>query len=458
VIDMARAKTRFDPNKVRAAMGASAAEESSSNGSGFNPGKPPRLTSGGDLEKIHEQLREQLRDLVENTFDDPSRLLEWENDVEAAAAYQWVRRVAASWHPSLIGPRRTDPGNLDPDNPDALDGLIIEAAGGIAPTAAVGDPFKNADLDITAWRTGRHEEFVIRIDPLVADGTLALLTGRAGSGKTWFALEALDSVATGKTQLSMPVKQGKAMLIDTEQGKVLTGLRFGKDRYSDKIKVKTPPSLDLSKPVHQAHLRRHVREFFGTDGGLLVVDSLKRSTPSAKENESDDMAPIVIFLAALAREVGVAIILINHSGWEGERSRGSSVVPDQADVAWFMKPDTDDAEDPTRPPLRLTCTGFGQKPPRWVAAPNELWFQIQPDGGLASTDKPPTKTARAADAKDQAQGDIVAWLLDHPGESQENTAKALDKTTDDRAFRGGWKQAKDQGVITGSAAKGWTVT
>ncbi|MGK3946495.1 AAA family ATPase, partial [Streptomyces caeruleatus] len=60
-------------------------------------------------------------------------------------------------------------------------------------------------------------------------------------------------------------------------------------------------------------------EAFVHDGGysFVVLDSLRRLAGNARENESDEMAPIVARLGELARRLHVGVLVLHHASRAG---------------------------------------------------------------------------------------------------------------------------------------------
>lgn len=221
------------------------------------------------------------------------------------------------------------------------------------------------------------------IEPFAIAGTLAIVAGKSGTGKTWIIHEAADAVVRGQVNAGLaghgplPV-----LIIDAEMGEWLTTDRFKSVGYSTNINVFDAQGLDLLK-AEDRQLVWDAAMAILSNGGLLCVDSLRAIVPSAKENDSDQMAPIVTWLKNLCRKTNAAGILIHHAGWREERTRGSSAIVDQADTVWYLS--RVDAENPT---LRLTCQGVDLKAPRWGPAPPDLYLRIAEAGGLEPADAP----------------------------------------------------------------------
>lgn len=258
------------------------------------------------------------------------------------------------------------------------------------------------------------------IEPFAIAGTLAILAGKSGTGKTWIIHEAADAVQRGKINAGMNGHEPlPTLIIDAEMGEWLTTDRFKTVGYSTNINVFNAGGLDLLKSEDRQLVWDAAIEILGPRGGLLCVDSLRAIVPSAKENDSDQMAPIVTWLKNLCRKTNAAGILIHHAGWREERTRGSSAIVDQADAVWYLS-----RVDPEEPMLRLTCQGADLKAPRWGPPPRDLYLRIAEEGGLVLADAPRDK---AVDMRENVLR--VIGEADPPLRTKAEVSRALGKVT-----------------------------
>lgn len=226
------------------------------------------------------------------------------------------------------------------------------------------------------------------VEPLIIAGMLAIVAGKGGVGKTWVVHEAADAVARGITKAGMRgVGPLPVLIIDAEMGEWLTTDRFKTQGYSTDIHVFNAQGMDLRKAEDRQQVWDAAMEILGPGGGLLCVDSLRAIVPSARENDSDDMGPVVTWIRQLCRKTNAAGILVHHAGWREERTRGSSAIKDQADTVWYLG--KGDAESAT---LRLTCDGADLKAPRWGPPPRDLFLRMGPNGGLLLAGEPVDNT------------------------------------------------------------------
>jgi hypothetical protein len=182
-----------------------------------------------------------------------------------------------------------------------------------------------------------------RVDQFARDGHHTLLCGAAGVHKTWFVYSLLHGVVTGSPIAgSMACRGGMALHFDAEVGPDGFKSRYHASGYGEGVELYDARSLDLSRQDDQDWMAEVIAHHIKPgEGGLVTYDSLRAVTPGAKENDSDDMVPVVRGITNVARDTGVAIVGIHHSGWDVGRMRGSSGIFDQCDAAFSWMAATD---------------------------------------------------------------------------------------------------------------------
>jgi hypothetical protein len=270
-----------------------------------------------------------------------------------------------------------------------------------------------------------------RVHPFVLDGTLAIVAGKGGAGKTWVVHEAANAVVRGTSAAGMSGSQGSALIIDAEMGEYLTTKRFVEQNYSPRINVFNAMGLDLKNDDHRQLIRDLVLEL---KPNLIGWDSLRALVPSAKENDSDDMGPVVTWIRWLTRQANAGSLLIHHAGWKEDRTRGSSAIKDQADAVWYMA--TVDEEGGKK----LSCRGTDLKPPRWCEPPEDFFVKIRPTGGLEGG-APPVDREEAMGMR------IVQAIQEQTLTSGNQIAEALGVNGSSTAFRRTLKRLEAEKII-----------
>ncbi len=325
------------------------------------------------------------------------------------------------------------------------DELIHRDVLAIVGRTPVPDPFGAADttrhagrgVDIAALLSEPPRSTPWRCGNLVADGTLTILGGKSGDGKSWLALALTVGVARGEDVAGIRCEQGTALYVDAEMGPRMFVERLRHAAIGPEFELRDAMGLDLSRPDDLTWLRGETE---ATGANLVVIDSLRRLVPSKCENDSDDMAPVVAALAKLARDTGAAILLVHHMGDNPEKFfRGSSAIKDQADALFALLRDDDDPEA-----RRLTCRG-GKGKMRYAAEPADRYLAIAPaHGGVVATEAPEP----GDEPRNLRRESVKAGIRTHlPAKTKSEVAAALGLRPDDKTFRTAWGELEGDGKI-----------
>lgn len=127
-----------------------------------------------------------------------------------------------------------------------------------------------------------------------------------------------------------------------------------------------PGVAALTDPRRAAELGKELRAAGRFD--LLVFDTYARFMAGADENSAKDTSIAVANVTALqASAGGASALLLHHTGWSGERQRGSSALYAACDTVLYLKPvkrrakeepeayDEDDYEIAGPPPKTRRC-------------------------------------------------------------------------------------------------------
>ena len=280
--------------------------------------------------------------------------------------------------------------------------------------------------------------------PLAARGYLTVLAGRPGEAKSWLMLALADAVDRGAEWVAgyltgLRCRQGGALVVDAENGPRLMARRFtlmGMDangvRVADATGIRFPDDIEELESLI---------ELTGPD--LVVLDSLRRLAPGAKENDSDEMAPLVGELARVARERDVAIVLIHHRSTKLHSSdmRGSSAILDQADLGFVLERVE---RDPDKHRRRLRCIKDRIDP-----EPAAVWLRLTKLAGFVSIEG--AEAFESGQATDVEQSDMVPaheeladrirGLADQPGDDGWWSPAGLAQAVDSRQQNGTFKKA-----------------
>jgi RecA-family ATPase len=175
------------------------------------------------------------------------------------------------------------------------------------------------------------------IDGLALAGSISVLVGEPGSGKTWAMLHLALSIASGNTWLNKDVKTGPVLWIDAESGKhrmlerlekVMTGFEIRSQEIPFYFITAGDRLMDLRKVDDLNYLQGLIVQ---TGASLCVVDALADVMPGADENSVKDVQPLFVGLRKLVDTTGCAFLLIHHTNKNGGY-RGSTAIAGAVDL------------------------------------------------------------------------------------------------------------------------------
>ncbi len=200
---------------------------------------------------------------------------------------------------------------------------------------------------------GASETYIVggRNDALMRLGGAMRRVGAGYGGKT-ISSQALALAVAGGMPLwgKLPIRKGRAIHLDYEQGRPLTqrryqrianamGLQLANLQLQNAIGVSCLPKGKLSDADAEDHLVRIC------DGAVVcIIDSFRRAFPKAKENDSEASSYLDMVQAASER-TGCAMIVIMHTRKAGEDKdqrgslRGSSALFDAAQTVMMLDGD-----------------------------------------------------------------------------------------------------------------------
>jgi archaellum biogenesis ATPase FlaH/5S rRNA maturation endonuclease (ribonuclease M5) len=164
------------------------------------------------------------------------------------------------------------------------------------------------------------------LEKLIPQGSITLLFGRGGIGKTSISLQIAYAIAEGKPFGDFRTIKTPVYFIDFENPLAVLKERVEKIGESDNLWV-----WHISNPTLPPRLDSREWELYkDLPAGLLIVDTLRASHLS-DENDSKPMALIMARLKEL-REIGFTILLLHHTPKSNENIfKGSTALLDLAD-------------------------------------------------------------------------------------------------------------------------------
>lgn len=179
-----------------------------------------------------------------------------------------------------------------------------------------------------------------RIKNVLPATGIATIFGQSGSGKSFFALDLIAHVSLGREFYGKKVKACPVVYV------CLEGVGGIANRISAWEKHYQQPLPDTFRTVtDQLSLFNQDAKPFalaiknqGLDAGVIVIDTLNQSAPTADENTSSDMGRIIQNSMTLQRLTGSLVILVHHTGKDTSKGpRGHSSLLAALDVAIEVK-------------------------------------------------------------------------------------------------------------------------
>lgn len=179
------------------------------------------------------------------------------------------------------------------------------------------------------------------IDGVLDKGTIALLSGKFGSYKSFTSIAWACCIATGTPWEGLEVVTPGPVLYVAAEG--CSGLRSriraweigqyeGRRISPDRLAVYNG-RVKLTDADEMTVLGEFITELRPV---LVVIDTLHQCAPGTDENSSRDMGVVLGAVAELRERYGVTVLMDHHTGHSGERARGSSALEDDVDTSWVI--------------------------------------------------------------------------------------------------------------------------
>ncbi len=182
------------------------------------------------------------------------------------------------------------------------------------------------------------------IDDVLPSKGLASVYGPSGVGKSFFCLDMAASVATGQPWFSHAVKQSRVAYLPLEgRGGFPKRLKAWEAARNESLPerltiVRELDGFDLGNCNDAGSLADAIIKTGGA--GLIIIDTLNKSSPGADENSSTDMGRIIRGATILQEKTGGAVLLIHHPGKNDSRGmRGHSSLYAAMDAVIELRED-----------------------------------------------------------------------------------------------------------------------
>lgn len=162
-------------------------------------------------------------------------------------------------------------------------------------------------------------------DRYLVDGAINILSGSSMSFKSWLALHWAARLHV----------DGKRVVYFANEGARIQSERL--DAWALHHGAEYPEIPVFVGAFDVVQQRREVIRMVGR-ADLIIIDTMRKATPSMSEDSSDDMTLVMAACDEIKRACRCAILLIDHTGHENKsRPRGSSVKIDAVDMGITME-------------------------------------------------------------------------------------------------------------------------
>ena len=182
------------------------------------------------------------------------------------------------------------------------------------------------------------------IDKVLYRESIAVLSGKFGTYKSFIAVGMACSLATGTPWFGRSVSAAVPVIYAAAEGAYGIGGRI--EAWERKYARSVPDSLyligvsaRLNQSADMAELGALIQE---TGAQVVVFDTLHASTPGLDENDAGDMGAAVDTLRTLRDTYRITSLLVHHTGHAGQRARGSSSLEDDADTSFVINLEGED--------------------------------------------------------------------------------------------------------------------
>jgi KaiC/GvpD/RAD55 family RecA-like ATPase len=165
---------------------------------------------------------------------------------------------------------------------------------------------------------------------LLPEGSLAIMYGASGSGKSFVAIDLCMHIVMGKAWRTLRVREGRVAYIAAEGAGGIRkrikayAVQYGLDlaEFDDKFRIidAAPNFLERDDIVDVVKSLRTIGKV-----DVVVIDTFAQVTPGANENAGEDMGKALYNINVIHRATGATPLMIHHSGKDASKgARGWS--------------------------------------------------------------------------------------------------------------------------------------
>jgi hypothetical protein len=179
-----------------------------------------------------------------------------------------------------------------------------------------------------------------RVKNILPKTGLAAMFGPSGSGKTFLVLDLIARISLGLDfygykSATCPVVYVCLEGMNGISNRIMAWEQHHAQKLPDSFRVMADQLSLVNQDAQQFALAVASK---GLDGGVIVIDTLNQSAPTADENSSKDMGTIIQNAQAIQRLTNSLVILVHHTGKDTSRGlRGHSSLIAALDAAIEVK-------------------------------------------------------------------------------------------------------------------------
>lgn len=195
----------------------------------------------------------------------------------------------------------------------------------------------------------------------IPQGIVMLLHALGGAGKSLMIYELIECVVKGQPWNGYQVKQGRALILQSDEPVIVTRERMQIRELSREYPVTVVPGWQVE---NMARLEARLKEYaeIGDPVRLCMVDSVTAINRNTLISENDtEYARFMLQLNDMGDRYGCTFIVVHHSNSDGE-SRGTKALYNSASEVWGLMVADESTGDRI---LRVQKTRMGRPPGRY---------------------------------------------------------------------------------------------
>lgn len=186
---------------------------------------------------------------------------------------------------------------------------------------------------LTEFISGARPEWAIK--HLLPKKGVGMIYGESGSGKTFFSLDVLATIARGIFWNGKKVKQSTVIYIPAEghagaKSRLDAYIKYYNLSYEELPILVIEDELDLTSNDDEK-LIEEINRLGGN--AVIIIDTLAQVSAGANENSGEDMGKVLKRCQNIQKETDSLILLVHHTGKDKDRgARGWSGLKGAMDV------------------------------------------------------------------------------------------------------------------------------